>query len=125
MANLRITKGYKRLSDASLIVKMSYILDGVKNNPYFVSPVPSMADFETAITAFTDVVATELSKSRAGARHARGKMVGWSTSAPHRNSSTKALSGCVNMGTSPGRREPAYAHGAGRPSRKSPASLVS
>ena len=71
MANLRITKGYKRLSDANLIVKMTFILDGVKNNPYFVSPVPNMADFETAITAFTDVVATDGGKARTGARHAR------------------------------------------------------
>jgi hypothetical protein len=73
MAQLRITKGYKRLSDTSLIVKMTFILDGVKNNPYFPSPTPGMPEFENAITAFTNTVTTDGGKANIGAKHARRK----------------------------------------------------
>lgn len=73
MAQLRITKGYKRLSESNLIVKMTSIMDGVKSSPYFLSTIPGMIEFQTAITAFANVVATDGGKANTGAKRARRK----------------------------------------------------
>ena len=57
MPLLRITNGFERLSEPDLIIQMRHILDGIKDNPNFVSPVPSLSVFQDAITAFVNAVA--------------------------------------------------------------------
>lgn len=52
---------------------MTCILDGVKNNTYFPSPTPGMAEFENAIIAFTTTVAIDAGKTNIAAKHARRK----------------------------------------------------
>ena len=73
MAHLRITNGYKRLSGCNLQVKMLSILNGVKNNPYFPSPLPGMPAFEAAITAYGETLATDGGRANAAAKEARRK----------------------------------------------------
>jgi hypothetical protein len=61
MAKIKIR--FYNLTDAALLVKASYIVTSMTNNPHFVNPVPPLANVQTAIDAF-DAALTSTKTSR-------------------------------------------------------------
>jgi hypothetical protein len=54
MAKIKIR--FTTLADAALLVKASYIVASMTNNPHFVNPVPPLTNLQTAIDAFDDAL---------------------------------------------------------------------
>lgn len=52
MSKTKITTSFGKYSDANLEQKAELILDSLENNAFFTTPVPPLADLQSAVTAF-------------------------------------------------------------------------
>jgi hypothetical protein len=52
----KIRTNVSNLPDAALLVKASYIVTSLTNNPHFVNPVPPLTSVQTAIDAFDEAL---------------------------------------------------------------------
>ena len=52
MKSFNMTNGFKRLSDAALLLRSNSIVSSVTGNAYFPTPTPTLASITSAITAF-------------------------------------------------------------------------
>jgi hypothetical protein len=52
----KIRTNFSTYTDAALLVKASFIVASMTNNPHFVNPVPPLTNLQTAIDAFDDAL---------------------------------------------------------------------
>ncbi len=60
----KIKFNFMRLSDSDLETKAGFILQSMTGNPHFLTPIPTLADLQTAVAAYSAALVNAADKSR-------------------------------------------------------------